>query len=120
MSLEVLFSSRISLRISKITAQTRLQESEPFIPYKALLIALSSVNHTAAMSCTATMNATVAAVFSPDSTNARYGSSLAFAGFPHTNEHLYDHVFIIICLVISKTGMKSQMMLSLSSPETAI
>ena len=33
-----------------------LKESEPFIPYKALLIVLSSVSHTAAMSCTATMN----------------------------------------------------------------
>lgn len=33
-----------------ITAQTHLKESEPFIPYKALLIVLSSVSHTAAMS----------------------------------------------------------------------
>ena len=36
------------------------------------------------------------------------------------NEHLCDHVFITIRLVISKTGMKSQMMLSSSSPETAM
>ena len=28
----------------------------------------------------------------------RYGSSLAYAGLPHTNEHLCDHVFIIILL----------------------
>ena len=27
-----------------------------------------------------------------------YGSSLAFAGLPHTNEHLCDHVFITILL----------------------
>ena len=36
------------------TAQTHLKESEPFYPYKALLIALSSVSHTADMSCTTT------------------------------------------------------------------
>lgn len=29
-----------------ITAQTHLKESEPFIPYKALLIAISSVIYT--------------------------------------------------------------------------
>ena len=46
MSLEVLFSSRIPLRISKITAQTHLKESEPSIPYKALLIILGSVIYT--------------------------------------------------------------------------
>ena len=49
-----------------ITAQTHLKESEPFIPYKALLIVLSSVSHAAAMSCAATMNVAMA--------NSRYGS----------------------------------------------
>lgn len=34
----------------------------------------------------------------PDSTHPRYGSSLAYAGLPHTNEHLCDHVFITILL----------------------
>lgn len=34
---------------------------------------------------------TVAAVFSPDSTNTRYGSSPAYAGLPHTNEYLREH-----------------------------
>ena len=48
---------------------------------------------------TATMNvATVTAVFSPDGTITRYGSSLAYAGLPHTNKHLCDNVFIIILL----------------------
>ena len=36
--------------------------------------------------------------FIPDFTHPCYGSSLAFAGLPHTNEHLCDHVFIIILL----------------------
>jgi len=86
-----------------------------------------------ALNCTI-FDATVTTVFSSDSTGTRYGSpsfisgsthpcygsSLAYAGLPHTNEHLCDHVFIIICLVISKTGMKSQMMLSPLSPETVM
>ena len=42
--------------------------------------------------------AMVALAFIPSSTHLRYGSSLAFAGLPHTNEHLCDHVFIIILL----------------------
>ena len=63
---------------------------------------------------------TVTPAFISDSTHPCYGSSLDYAGFPHTNEHLCDHVFIIICLVISKTGMKSQMMLSSLSPETVM
>ena len=51
------------------------------------------------MSCADAMNvATVTAVFSPDDTITRYGSSLAYAGLPHTNEHLCDHVFITILL----------------------
>ena len=83
-----------------------------------------------ALNCTI-FDATVTAVVSLDSTIARYalisdsthpchGSAPAFAGLPHPNEHLCDHVFIIICLVISKTGMKSQMRLSLLRPETAM
>ena len=42
--------------------------------------------------------ATVALSFIPGSTHSRYGSSLAFAGLPHTNAHLSDQVFIIILL----------------------
>ena len=42
--------------------------------------------------------ATVAPAFIPDSTHLRYGNSLAYAGLPHTNEHLCDHVFITILL----------------------
>ena len=34
-----------------ITAQTHLKESEPFIPYKALLIAISSVIYTLPLCC---------------------------------------------------------------------
>ena len=64
--------------------------------------------------------ATVTPAFIPGFTHPRYSSSLDYAGFPHTNEYLCDHVFIIICLVISKTGMKSQMRLSLLRPEIAM
>ena len=39
-----------------------LQESEPFIPYKALLIVLSSVSYIAAMSCNATMSCAAALI----------------------------------------------------------
>ena len=46
--------------------------------------------------------ATVALAFILGSTHPRYGSSLAFAGLPHTNEHLCDHVFIIILLTAPK------------------
>ena len=61
----------------RLQPRLNLKESEPFIPDKALL------NHpqpcdlrTAAMSCAATLNvATVTAVFSPDDTITRYGSS---------------------------------------------
>lgn len=42
--------------------------------------------------------ATVSHVLIPGSTHSRYGSSLAYAGLPHTNEHLCDHVFITILL----------------------
>ena len=67
------------------------------------------MSHTAAMSCTAAMglhyalnctifDAMVALVFSPDGTNPRYGSSLAYAGLHHTNEHLRNYVFITITL----------------------
>ena len=38
----------------RLQPRLNLKESEPFIPYKALLIVLSSVIHTADMSCTAT------------------------------------------------------------------
>ena len=69
-----------------------LQESEPFIPYKALLIVLSSMVHTAAMSCTAALglrytlnctifDATVAPVFSPDDTITRYGNPFLYSRF---------------------------------------
>ena len=34
----------------------------------------------------------------PGSTHSRYGSSLAYAGLPHTNELLCDHVVITILL----------------------
>lgn len=73
---------------------------EKFKPYFELeskafsnaAIVLSSVNHTAAMSCTATMglhyalnytifDAMVTSVFSPDSTNTCYGNSLVYARF---------------------------------------
>ena len=42
--------------------------------------------------------ATVSHVLIPDSTHLRYGNSLAYAGLPHTNEHLCDHVVITITL----------------------
>lgn len=42
--------------------------------------------------------ATVAPAFIPGSTHLRYCSAPAYAGFPHTNEHLCDHVFITILL----------------------
>ena len=42
--------------------------------------------------------ATVAAAFIPGSTHSCYGSSLVYAGLPHTNEYLRNHVFIIILL----------------------
>ena len=42
--------------------------------------------------------ATVALAFITGSTHPRYGSSLASARLPHTNGHLYDHVFITILL----------------------
>ena len=42
--------------------------------------------------------AMVALAFIPGSTHLRYSSSLAFAGLPHTNEHLCDHVVITILL----------------------
>ena len=75
MSQEVLFSSRIPLPLKQ--PRLNLQESEPFIPYKALLIVLSSVSHTAAMSCSAAVglhyalnctifDATVASLLMPD------------------------------------------------------
>ena len=41
---------------------------------------------------------TVTPAFIPDSTHPRYGSSSAYAGLPHTNEHLCDHVVITILL----------------------
>ena len=41
---------------------------------------------------------TVALSFIPGSAHPCHGSSLAYAGLPHTNEHLCDHVFIIISL----------------------
>ena len=44
------------------------------------------------------IHATVAPSFIPCSTHSCYGSSLAYAGLPHTNEHLCDHVFITILL----------------------
>ena len=50
----------------RLQPRLNLQESEPSIPYKALLIVLSSVSHAAAMSCAATMNVAMA--------NSRYGS----------------------------------------------
>lgn len=97
-----------------------LQESEPFIPYKALLIVLSSVSpHCRYVSCTAKnerfygkftlrqplslvliapTHATVTPAFIPDSTHPCYGNSLAYAGLPHTNEHLCGHVVITITL----------------------
>ena len=93
----------------RLQPRLNLKESEPFIPYKALLIVLSSVSHTAAMSCTAALglhyalnctifDATVAPAFILGSTHSCYGSSLAYAGLHHTNEHLCDHVFITILL----------------------
>ena len=47
---------------------------------------------------TAPTFATVASAFIPGSTHPCHSSSLAYAGLPHTNEHLCDHVFIIILL----------------------
>ena len=47
------------------------------------------------------IRATVAPAFIPGSTHSCYGSSLAFAGLPHTNEHLCDHVVITITLTVS-------------------
>ena len=44
------------------------------------------------------ISATVAPAFIPGSTHLRYCSAPAYAGLPHTNEHLCDHVFIIILL----------------------
>lgn len=44
----------------RLQPRLNLKESEPFIPYKAPLIVLSSVIYTAAMSCTATMNVAMA------------------------------------------------------------
>ena len=44
------------------------------------------------------IHATVARLFIPGSTHPRYGSSLAYAGLHHTNEHLCDHVVITILL----------------------
>ena len=38
--------------------------------------------------------ATVTPAFIPGSTHPCHGSSLAYAGLHHTNEHLCDHVFI--------------------------
>lgn len=43
--------------------------------------------------------ATVAPAFIPGFTHPCNGSSLAFAGLPHTNEHLCDHVVITILLI---------------------
>ena len=43
-------------------------------------------------------HATVTLAFISDSTHPCYGSSPDYAGFPHTNEHLCDHVFITILL----------------------
>ena len=42
--------------------------------------------------------ATVTPAFSPGSTHPCYGSAPAYAGLHHRNEHLCDHVFIIILL----------------------
>ena len=44
------------------------------------------------------IHATVAPAFIPCSTHSCYGSSLAFAGLPHTNEYHCDHVVITITL----------------------
>ena len=44
------------------------------------------------------IHATVALFFIPGSTHPCHGSFLAFAGLPHTNEHLCDHVVITITL----------------------
>ena len=41
---------------------------------------------------------TVAPAFIPGSTHLRYCSAPAYAGLPHTNEHLCDHVVITITL----------------------
>ena len=41
---------------------------------------------------------TVTLSFIPGSTHLRYCSAPAYAGLPHTNEHLCDHVFITITL----------------------
>lgn len=41
---------------------------------------------------------TVALAFISGSTHPCYSSSPAYAGLPHTKEHLCDHVFIIILL----------------------
>ena len=42
--------------------------------------------------------ATVTPAFIPGSTNSCYGSSLVYAGLPHTNEHLCYHMVITILL----------------------
>ena len=74
-----------------ITAQTHLKESEPFIPYKALLIAISSVIYTLPLCLLYRHNERYYGKFT-------YGSSLVYAGFSHTNEHLCDRVVITITL----------------------
>lgn len=67
-----------------------LQESEPFIPYKALLIVLSSVSHTAAMSCTVAVglhhaqNCTIFGATVIGALCSCYGTIL-----------LCDHIFIV-------------------------
>ena len=43
-------------------------------------------------------HATVTLSFIPGSTRPCHGSSLAYAGLPHTDEHLCDHVVITITL----------------------
>ena len=71
--------SAASFAYQRLQPRLNLKDSEPFIPYKALLIVLNNVSHTAAMSCTAAMGlryalnctifgATVISVFSPDDT----------------------------------------------------
>ena len=44
------------------------------------------------------IHAMVAPAFISDSTHLRYGSAPAYAGLPHTNEYLCDHVVITITL----------------------
>ena len=48
--------------------------------------------------------ATVAAIFSPYDTITRYGSSLAYAGLPHTNEYLRERMFITSALLSPRPG----------------